>query len=76
MMIDSSGTYTPEHATTAGANNAVPSPCNAVCRMDPASGLCIGCQRTIEEIAGWSGFDDERRRQIWVELAHRRGTGA
>ncbi|HVU81024.1 MAG TPA: DUF1289 domain-containing protein, partial [Rhodanobacteraceae bacterium] len=28
------------------------SPCIGVCRMD-ADGLCIGCRRTLAEIARW-----------------------
>ncbi|MGA1318970.1 MAG: DUF1289 domain-containing protein, partial [Rubrivivax sp.] len=30
---------------------AVPSPCINVCRIEPASGWCEGCARTLEEIA-------------------------
>ena len=41
--------------------------------MDPATGLCIGCWRTIEEIAGWSGMSDEQKRQVWQRLAERVG---
>jgi len=51
----------------------IPSPCVAVCQIDRASGHCLGCWRTIEEISGWSGFDGERRRQIIAELHDRRG---
>lgn len=29
------------------------SPCVKVCVMDPITGWCIGCGRTIDEIAGW-----------------------
>jgi predicted Fe-S protein YdhL (DUF1289 family) len=54
----------------------VPSPCNSVCRMDPEGAYCIGCFRTLEEIAGWGGFDDGRRRLIWGELRRRRTRGA
>jgi predicted Fe-S protein YdhL (DUF1289 family) len=51
---------------------SVSSPCNSVCRMDADGVYCVGCFRTLEEIAGWSGFDDERRRLIWKELALRK----
>jgi predicted Fe-S protein YdhL (DUF1289 family) len=44
------------------------SPCVAVCRLDPATGICIGCGRTIEEIAAWPGLDDEQRRAILERL--------
>lgn len=50
----------------------VPSPCVAICRMDPATGLCEGCARTLGEIATWSGMTDDERRAVWAELALRR----
>jgi len=40
--------------------------------MNPSSGWCVGCLRTIDEIAGWSHMSDDARRAVWVELAHRR----
>lgn len=55
----------------AGDNASVPSPCVSVCRMDPASGLCEGCCRTIGEIAAWSGLDDEGKRAVWACIAER-----
>lgn len=50
----------------------VPSPCVNVCRMDPRSGLCEGCQRTLDEIAGWGGLDDEGKRAVWARIVRRR----
>jgi len=50
----------------------VPSPCTNVCRIDPASGLCEGCLRTIDEIAAWGALDDGARREVWKRLAGRR----
>ncbi|PRX34166.1 hypothetical protein B0G75_102195 [Paraburkholderia sp. BL18I3N2] len=61
---------------TAGLDNedhhAVPSPCINVCRMDASTGWCEGCLRTIDEIAGWSLFDDDAKRAVWdaIELRH------
>jgi predicted Fe-S protein YdhL (DUF1289 family) len=40
--------------------------------MDPATGWCAGCLRTIDEIAAWGGMDDDARRRVWAELARRR----
>lgn len=51
----------------------VASPCVDVCRMDATSGLCEGCQRTIDEIAGWSRMDDAARRAVWTLIEARRG---
>lgn len=52
--------------------SAVESPCNDVCRMDAASGLCLGCWRTIDEIAAWPSLDDARRIALRDELDSRR----
>ena len=54
----------------------IPSPCVAVCQIDRANGYCLGCWRTIEEISGWSGFNEESRLKIIAELHDRRGTAA
>lgn len=50
------------------SGSRVPSPCINVCRMDDATGWCDGCLRTIDEIAGWSSFDDDTKRAIWQAL--------
>jgi len=54
------------------ASEPVASPCINVCRMDAASGLCVGCWRTIDEIAAWSRMDDEGKRAVWQAIALRR----
>ena len=51
----------------------VPSPCICVCTMDQATGLCIGCYRTIDEIAGWSAMSDTEKRAVWQRLLERVG---
>ena len=48
------------------------SPCISVCVMDPASGLCAGCYRTLGEIADWINLSNETKRAVIVELAVRR----
>ncbi|HMH29441.1 MAG TPA: DUF1289 domain-containing protein [Steroidobacteraceae bacterium] len=49
---------------------AVASPCVNICRLD-AQGLCIGCRRTLSEIAEWSQASDARRLEILVALKTR-----
>jgi hypothetical protein len=49
----------------------IASPCNKVCVMDPASGYCRGCYRTLQEIACWSEMTDEERERVIAELASR-----
>jgi hypothetical protein len=40
--------------------------------MDAATGLCVGCGRSLDEIAGWAGMTDGERRRIMRDLAARR----
>ena len=48
------------------------SPCVGVCIIDPASGYCLGCARTIPEIAGWLDFTPEEKRRLLDTLAERK----
>ena len=50
----------------------VASPCINVCRMDDATGWCVGCLRTLDEIAGWSGLAEADKRTVVAELPARR----
>lgn len=50
----------------------VASPCISVCVMDEASGLCVGCYRTLVEIADWSNLSNDGKRAVIVALAARR----
>ena len=58
------------------AAGPVASPCISVCRMDDASGLCVGCLRTIDEIAAWSVLDDAERRGVLAAIDRRRAAHA
>jgi predicted Fe-S protein YdhL (DUF1289 family) len=40
--------------------------------MDSASGLCLGCLRTIDEITLWSRADESTRINILAAVARRR----
>ena len=48
-----------------------PSPCINICKMNPQTGLCEGCFRTIEEIAQWSTATEEMKRRVWGEIKRR-----
>jgi len=50
----------------------VASPCVNVCQMDEMTGLCRGCFRTLEEIAGWSRFGDDGKLDILSAVNRRR----
>jgi uncharacterized protein len=43
--------------------------------MDPQRGLCLGCARTLDEIARWASMSDAERERIMTELPARVGTG-
>lgn len=49
------------------------SPCVSVCRIEPATGYCEGCHRTIDEIADWGMMSDDRKRVVWQQIRLRRG---
>lgn len=51
-----------------------PSPCVSVCVLDPASGFCRGCFRTIQEIAGWTMMTKAERLAVLGRLPGRRAT--
>jgi hypothetical protein len=50
---------------------AIETPCLRICQLDAGSGLCLGCGRTMAEIAGWSGFAPEQRRALMAALPAR-----
>jgi predicted Fe-S protein YdhL (DUF1289 family) len=51
--------------------SAASSPCIRVCVIDPASQLCEGCGRTLQEIAEWSRLSESERRAIMATLSER-----
>ncbi len=53
-------------------SSMVVSPCINVCRMDAQTGLCLGCFRTIEEIADWSRASDAHRLRVLLAVERRR----
>lgn len=50
----------------------VASPCIGVCHMDPPTGLCEGCLRTIDEIMVWGSLDEASRLVVLRLLPARR----
>ena len=51
---------------------SIETPCIAVCMMDPKSGLCFGCGRTLPEIARWHRIDSVERLAIMATLPARK----
>lgn len=53
----------------------IASPCVNVCQMNPYTGLCRGCLRTLDEIAGWLDFSAAEKLAVLETLEERRRTG-
>ncbi len=49
----------------------IETPCVKICTLDAHAGLCLGCGRTIEEIAGWSAMTPSERSRIMADLPAR-----
>ena len=49
------------------------SPCNKVCVMDAEGRYCLGCARTLDEIARWGEMNDAERAAVLAALPARAG---
>lgn len=49
----------------------IESPCVKICVIHPATRLCTGCLRSIDEIGAWSRMTPEARRAVMAELPGR-----
>ena len=46
-------------------------PCTTVCMIDPRTGLCFGCGRTLAEIAQWHRMESAERLAVMALLPAR-----
>ena len=44
------------------------SPCTKVCAIEPMSGLCLGCGRTLIEIERWLVLTARERAEVMAQL--------
>ncbi len=49
----------------------IKSPCQLICTYDEDK-VCIGCYRTVEEIAKWDSYNDEMKLKVLENTAQRR----
>ena len=49
----------------------IESPCSKICTLDARSGLCLGCGRSVEEIARWTTMSAAERARVMAELPAR-----
>jgi predicted Fe-S protein YdhL (DUF1289 family) len=49
----------------------IESPCVKICTLDARSSLCLGCGRTVDEIARWSTMSAAERTRVMDDLPTR-----
>lgn len=49
----------------------IQSPCINICTVDARTSLCMGCGRTLDEVASWSTFSPAQRAAVMAELPAR-----
>ena len=54
------------------ANGNPSSPCIGVCHIDGKTGFCLGCYRTLPEIAQWHKKTDSERCKVIDEAKNRK----
>lgn len=47
------------------------SPCTKICTLDARGDICLGCARSIDEIAGWAQASAAQRAAILDQLPGR-----
>ncbi|MBS0253294.1 MAG: DUF1289 domain-containing protein [Proteobacteria bacterium] len=47
------------------------SPCIGICKLDVATGFCLGCARTGAEIGDWMAMSETQRDAVWNKLPER-----
>ena len=50
----------------------IETPCDGNCIIDPDTGYCEGCQRTMTEIAKWTSYTPEQRQKVMELLPLRK----
>ena len=57
-------------------SDPVNTPCIKVCAVSGATGLCVGCGRTLAEIANWGRLSEPERLAVMQALPGRRAAAA
>lgn len=53
-------------------DTTIPSPCISICQMEEATGFCLGCRRTLDEIRDWIIMTPEEKREVLARVAERK----
>ena len=49
----------------------ISTPCVKICVVDPVSALCVGCGRSVAEIAAWREMREPERVAVMARLGER-----
>ncbi len=49
----------------------MPSPCVNICSLDQSGKYCLGCGRSLNELAAWQNASEAERRDIMAQLPDR-----
>ncbi|MDA0360570.1 MAG: DUF1289 domain-containing protein [Proteobacteria bacterium] len=52
--------------------STIESPCVDICQLNPNTGICTGCFRTMDEISLWIELSDDEKQEV-LRLAKERG---
>ncbi len=55
----------------ASAEPSIETPCTRICVVHPTSGFCLGCGRSLDEIARWIDYSAAERARIMTQLPSR-----
>jgi predicted Fe-S protein YdhL (DUF1289 family) len=61
----------PEPSDAIWTRAEIESPCVKICVIHPEARLCLGCHRTLEEIAAWSRMTPAARAAVMADLPGR-----
>jgi len=53
-------------------DTTVASPCISVCQIDDATGCCIGCHRSMDEIRDWPIMTAAQKTSVLARIAERK----
>jgi uncharacterized protein len=53
------------------SETSISSPCNRVCVVHPVARICIGCGRSLDEIARWIALTEAERTAVMAQLPAR-----
>jgi uncharacterized protein len=61
----------PSYPSMTSIDTGIATPCTRICVVHPTRQLCIGCGRSLDEIARWMDYGAAERARIMAQLPAR-----